>query len=53
MRVDNPSSKDRKMQVESGEVDAVFDEGLKSWGALALQSGMSLLPIADKVLCSL
>ncbi len=53
IRADSPASKDRKVQIESGEIDAVFDEGLKSWGALALKSGMNLLPIADKVLRNL
>lgn len=53
LRVSSPSCKERKVQIESGEVDAVFDEGLKSWGALALQNGMRLLPVADKVLRSL
>ena len=50
LRVSNPSSKERKQQIASGEADAVFDEGLKSWGSLALQAGMRLLPIADGVL---
>lgn len=50
LRVESPSSKERKSQIESGEVDAVFDEGVKSWGALALKSGMRLLPLSDAAL---
>jgi TRAP-type uncharacterized transport system substrate-binding protein len=50
LRTSRPGSKERKAQIESGEIDAVFDEGLKSWGRLALKSGMKLLPIGDSVL---
>jgi len=50
LRAGSPSSKERKAQITSEEIDAVFDEGLKSWGALALKSGMRLLPIGDAVL---
>jgi TRAP-type uncharacterized transport system substrate-binding protein len=45
----SPSSADRKNHIESGEADAVFDEGVKSWGELALDSGMRFLPIDDRV----
>jgi NMT1-like family len=41
----NPSGPDRKRHIESGMADAVFDEGVKSWGPTALQSGMRFLPI--------
>lgn len=50
MRVSNPSSPERAHHLRSGEADAVFDEGLKSWGALALDSGMRFLPIHPDVL---
>jgi TRAP-type uncharacterized transport system substrate-binding protein len=50
LRVGAPSSKERKRHIGNDEVDAVFDEGLKSWGAEALKSGMRILPIADTVL---
>ncbi|HEV8344728.1 MAG TPA: TAXI family TRAP transporter solute-binding subunit [Candidatus Binatia bacterium] len=50
LRADSPSSKQRKAHIENGAIDAVFDEGLKSWGSLALNSGMRLLPISDTVL---
>ena len=50
LRASSPSSKDRKDHIESGAVNAVFDEGIKSWGNLALASGMKFLPIGDAVL---
>jgi TRAP-type uncharacterized transport system substrate-binding protein len=49
-RAGSPSSKERKEQLERGELDAVFDEGVKSWGALALRSGMRFLPLSEPVL---
>ena len=50
MRVGNPSSAERARHLHAGEASAVFDEGLKSWGALALESGMRFLPIRRDVL---
>jgi TRAP-type uncharacterized transport system substrate-binding protein len=50
LRASSPSSQDRKDHIESGAVDAVFDEGIKSWGALALDSGMKLLPLDNTIL---
>jgi TRAP-type uncharacterized transport system substrate-binding protein len=50
MEAASPSSPDRMDSVRSGSVDAVFDEGVKSWGPLALKSEMRFLPIADQVL---
>jgi TRAP-type uncharacterized transport system substrate-binding protein len=50
LRVSNPSSKERNSQIDNGEIDAVFDEGLKSWGTQALGSGMGLLSLNDAVL---
>jgi uncharacterized protein len=50
MRVSNPSSPERGHHLRSSEADAVFDEGLKSWGDLALESGMRFLPIRADVL---
>lgn len=41
----SPSSNDRREAILSGRADAVFDEGVKSWGALALDSGMRFLPV--------
>ncbi len=47
MEAASPSSDDRKNHIESGQADAVFDEGVKSWGSLALDAGMRFLPIDD------
>lgn len=41
----SPSSGDRRNHIETGDVDAVFDEGVKSWGGRALNAGMRFLPI--------
>ncbi len=43
----SPSSNDRKDHIQSGKADAVFDEGVKSWGNTALNAGMRFLPIND------
>ena len=48
MEAASPSSKDRREHIESGEADAVFDEGIKSWGGNALDVGMRFLPINDR-----
>lgn len=53
MRVRNPSDPERADHIRSCEASAVFDEGLKSWGALALESGMRFLPIRSDVLTRL
>ncbi len=45
-----PSSADRMNHICSGEADAVFDEGVKSWGPAALASGMRFLSVADTAL---
>ena len=47
MEASSPSSKDRKDHIQLRQADAVFDEGVKSWGQLALDSGMRFLPIND------
>lgn len=46
----SPSSDDRKNHIRSGQADAVFDEGVKSWGRLALTSGMRFLPVNQNAL---
>jgi TRAP-type uncharacterized transport system substrate-binding protein len=50
MEAPSPSSTARDDAIRSGTANAVFDEGVKSWGALALKSGMRFLPIDDRVL---
>ena len=50
LRCSRPGSKERKEHIRSGSANAVFDEGLKSWGAVALESGMRFLPMREDVL---
>lgn len=45
-----PSDPGRRAAIESGAVNAIFDEGIKSWGQTALQNGFRYLPIDGKVL---
>jgi TRAP-type uncharacterized transport system substrate-binding protein len=47
MEAPNPSGPVRKDHIQSGKADAVFDEGVKSWGPAALNTGMRFLPIND------
>jgi hypothetical protein len=47
MEAASPSSKDRKEHIQSAKADAVFDEGVKSWGNMALNAGMRFLAIND------
>ena len=49
MEAASPSSPERQEAILSAKADAVFDEGVKSWGALALDEGMRFLPINDAV----
>ena len=46
----SPSSPERSTAIRSGTADAVFDEGVKSWGATALDAGMRFLPVDEGVL---
>src|SRR5262245_12020517 len=48
--VSRPSHPDRRAAVEKGLVDAVFDEGIKSWGQTVLDNGFRYLPIKGAVL---
>ena len=43
--VSSPSEASRLEGMRDGTIEAVFDEGIKSWGPLALQSGMRFLPL--------
>ncbi|MDH3445539.1 MAG: hypothetical protein OEN50_16555 [Deltaproteobacteria bacterium] len=47
MEATSPSSPDRRDHIQSRKADAVFDEGVKSWGSTALNAGMRFLPIND------
>jgi len=48
--VSRPSHPDRRTGVEKGTVNAVFDEGIKSWGQTVLDHGFRYLPIEGAVL---
>ena len=48
--VSRPSHPDRRLGIEKGTINAVFDEGIKSWGQTALDHGFRYLPIAGPVL---
>ena len=47
MEAPNPSGPDRKDHIQSGKADAIFDEGVKSWGQTALDAGMRFLSINE------
>ena len=51
--VPRPSDPGRRAAIQSGTVDAVFDEGIKSWGQTALDNGFRYLPVDGAVLRSL
>jgi TRAP-type uncharacterized transport system substrate-binding protein len=50
MQAASPSSPERLDAIRLGKADAVFDEGVKSWGGAALDSGMRFLPVDDAAL---
>ena len=43
--VDSPSEDSRIEAIERGSLDAVFDEGIKGWGPIALEHGMRFLAL--------
>jgi len=48
--VSRPSHPDRRAAIEDGTIDAIFDEGIKSWGQTAVDQGFRYLPVEGKVL---
>jgi len=48
--VPRPSHPDRRDAIQNRTVNAVFDEGIKSWGQTAVDSGFVYLPIEGEVL---
>ncbi|MBI4523294.1 MAG: hypothetical protein HY695_05710 [Deltaproteobacteria bacterium] len=48
-----PSNPRRREGIISGEINAVIDEGMDSWGQLALDNGMVFLPFSGKALARL
>jgi TRAP-type uncharacterized transport system substrate-binding protein len=45
-----PSDPARRQGIERGRVDAIFDEGIKSWARTALENGFRFLPVEGAVL---
>ena len=45
-----PTDPARRAGIESGEVDAIFDEGIKSWARTALENGFHFLPVEGSIL---
>ena len=45
-----PSHPDRRASIENGAVNAVFDEGIKSWAQTALENGFRFLPVEGAAL---
>jgi TRAP-type uncharacterized transport system substrate-binding protein len=43
--VPRPSDSDRSDAIRTGAVNAVFDEGILSWGQFALEHGFRMLPV--------
>jgi TRAP-type uncharacterized transport system substrate-binding protein len=48
--VTRPSHPDRRDALEKGTIDAIFDEGIKSWGQSAIDAGFRYLPVEGKIL---
>jgi TRAP-type uncharacterized transport system substrate-binding protein len=48
-----PSHPARRVDIESGTVNAIFDEGIKSWSRTALENGFRFLPVEGAVLKTL
>jgi TRAP-type uncharacterized transport system substrate-binding protein len=45
-----PSDPARRESIESGTVNAIFDEGIKSWSRTALENGFRFLPVEGALL---
>src|SRR4029077_6526843 len=48
--VTRPSHPDRREALEKGTINAVFDEGIKSWGQSAIDAGFRYLPVEGSIL---
>ena len=51
--VTRPSHPDRRAALEQGAINAVFDEGIKSWGQSAIDAGFRYLPVEGRILKTL
>jgi TRAP-type uncharacterized transport system substrate-binding protein len=45
-----PSLPARRADIESGRINAIFDEGIKSWARTALENGFRFLPVEGSIL---
>ena len=45
-----PSDPARRASIENGTVNAIFDEGIKSWARTALENGFRFVPVEGTVL---
>jgi TRAP-type uncharacterized transport system substrate-binding protein len=48
--VTRPSHPDRREAIEKGTINAIFDEGIKSWGQTAIDAGFRYLPVEGSIL---
>jgi TRAP-type uncharacterized transport system substrate-binding protein len=48
--VTRPSHPDRREAIEKGTINAIFDEGIKSWGQSAIDAGFRYLPVEGPIL---
>jgi TRAP-type uncharacterized transport system substrate-binding protein len=48
--VTRPSHPDRREAIEKGTINAIFDEGIKSWGQSAIDAGFRYLPVEGAIL---
>lgn len=46
--VDTPSEASRLEGIRNGTIEAVFDEGIKGWGPVALAHGLRFLALSDR-----
>jgi len=44
-----PSHPDRRAAIEDGQINAVFDEGILSWGQAAIDHGFRFLPVEGAI----
>jgi TRAP-type uncharacterized transport system substrate-binding protein len=48
--VSRPSHPDRREAIDRGTINAIFDEGIKSWGQSAIDAGFRYLPVEGAIL---
>ena len=48
--VSRPSHPDRRAAIDKEAINAIFDEGIKSWGQTAIDAGFRYLPVEGRLL---